>query len=72
MSRLNMDFHEKEDKIIQALNEEYGIKQTTELIRFIVKDQYKRMKVGKHANFQRGCSCPRVDDNRVFKLDFIS
>ena len=51
MSRLNMDFHEKEDKIIQALNEEYGIKQTTELIRFIVKDQYKRMKVGKHARF---------------------
>ena len=51
MSRLNMDFHEKEDKIIQALNEEYGIKQTTELIRFIVKDQYKRMKVGKHASF---------------------
>jgi hypothetical protein len=40
-----MDFDEKEDKIIQALKEEYGIKQTTELIRFLVKNQYKQIRL---------------------------
>jgi len=41
MSRLNMDFDNEEDKSIDALKREYGIKQTTELMRFIIKHQSK-------------------------------
>jgi hypothetical protein len=36
MSRINMTFSEKEDIIIDSLKQEYGIQQTTELIRFLL------------------------------------
>lgn len=41
MSRLNMDFDEEEDRTIAALKKEYGLKQTTELMRFLLRKQLK-------------------------------
>jgi hypothetical protein len=38
-----MDFDEDEDKTINALKKEYGIKQTTELMRFILKRELKKI-----------------------------
>jgi len=35
-----MDFDIEEDKIINELKKYYGIKQTTELMRFIIKKSY--------------------------------
>jgi hypothetical protein len=41
MSRLNMDFDDDEDKTISTLKKEYGIKQTTELMRFLIRQTFK-------------------------------
>jgi hypothetical protein len=41
MSRLNMDFDDEEDQSISTLKKEYGIKQTTELMRFLIRQTYK-------------------------------
>jgi hypothetical protein len=41
MSRLNMDFDKEEDRSIDALKREYGIKQTTELMRFLIRTHSK-------------------------------
>lgn len=35
-----MDFDNDEDQTITALKKEYGIKQTTELMRFLIKQTY--------------------------------
>lgn len=43
MSRLNMDFDNEEDQSIVALKKEYGIKQTTELMRFLIRQTYKEI-----------------------------
>lgn len=43
MGRLNMDFDKDEDSRIEALKKEYGIKQTTELIRFLITARYKEI-----------------------------
>jgi len=43
MSRLNMDFDEREDKRISSLKDEYGIRQTTELIRFLISHNYREL-----------------------------
>jgi hypothetical protein len=40
-----MDFDSEEDKRIDALKQEYGIKQTTELIRFLITSQYREIQV---------------------------
>ncbi len=42
MSRLNMDFDLEEDKALEFLKYEYGIKQTTELIRFLIRQAHKK------------------------------
>jgi len=36
MSRLNMDFNNIEDKMIEVLKQEYGFHYTSELIRFLI------------------------------------
>lgn len=41
MGRLNMDFNLEEDERISALKREYGIKQTTELVRFLITNEYR-------------------------------
>jgi hypothetical protein len=43
MSRLNMEFEKEEEKKIDTLKRKYGIKQTTELIRFIISMQYNNL-----------------------------
>lgn len=43
MSSLKLVFNDNEMKMIETLKEEYGLKQTTELIRFIIKSHYKRV-----------------------------
>lgn len=43
MSRLNMDFDDEEDESIFTLKKEYGIKQTTELMRFLIRQNYKEI-----------------------------
>jgi hypothetical protein len=43
MSRLNMDFDKDEDETIAALKKEYGMKQTTELMRFLLRHTYKEL-----------------------------
>jgi len=36
-----MDFDDEEDQSISTLKKEYGIKQTTELMRFLIRQTYK-------------------------------
>jgi hypothetical protein len=36
-----MDFDDDEDKTISTLKKEYGIKQTTELMRFLIRQTFK-------------------------------
>ena len=43
MGRVNMDFDNEEDQSIDALKKEYGIKQTTELLRFLIRTRYKEL-----------------------------
>jgi len=43
MSRLNMEFDDNEDMMIAYLKKETGIKQTTELIRYIIKLKSKEL-----------------------------
>jgi len=38
-----MDFDEREDKRISSLKDEYGIRQTTELIRFLISHNYREL-----------------------------
>jgi hypothetical protein len=38
-----MDFDSEEDQSIFALKKEYGIKQTTELMRFLIRQNFKEM-----------------------------
>jgi hypothetical protein len=41
MGRVSMDFDAQEDERIAALKQEYGIKQTTELIRFLITHEFR-------------------------------
>ena len=38
-----MDFDNDEDQTIAALKKEYGIKQTTELMRFLIKQSHREI-----------------------------
>ena len=44
MSRLNMTFTESEDSMIELLKEETGIRQTTELVRYCLTQEYNHRK----------------------------
>ena len=41
MIRLNMTFNKEEDAMINALKKDTGIKQTTELLRYLITKQIK-------------------------------
>ncbi|MGI0013731.1 MAG: hypothetical protein ACREBU_09865 [Nitrososphaera sp.] len=43
MSRLNMDLNKDDDNKLDALKREFGIRQTSELIRFLISYQYRNV-----------------------------
>lgn len=45
MTKLNMELDAKEEKQLQLLKDEYGIKQATELIRFLLRKEAKTLSV---------------------------
>ena len=51
-----MDFDKDEDQTIVALKKEYGIKQTTELMRFLIKQSHREILKTTSQQFYSGSS----------------